>query len=566
MYRRKNFSGKKRKSKKEFERELAAYTAELAQFVTANSSGLDPTCRADRIANAEQDFSFFAQTYFSHYLTVAPSKVHLWLFEKLPKLCFCEDGARIAVAAPRGEAKSTIVSLIFVLWCVIYSKKKYIVLAMDAFEQAAVALECIKAELEFNACLKADFPDATGRGKVWKEAVILTRFGQKIEVFGSGKRLRGRRHGPYRPDLAILDDIENDENVRSPAQRDKLAAWVDKAVAQLGGIAPIDIIFIGTILHYDSVLSRKLKAPLWASKRFQALARLPDRMDLWDRWSEILQNPPQDHDGPSSAELARSFFNAHQVEMEDGAELSWPEGRPLYKLMQARMENPSAFDSELQNDPVGTENATFGTLHYWAERQDNWVLFGALDPSLGKAGGDPSAILVGGWDREARRLHVIRAEIRRRVPDRIISDVIALQKEYNCLTWFVETVQFQEFLRTELIARAAEKGINLPARGIGQNEAKELRIESIQPMIVDGRIKLHASQATLIEQLRHFPKADHDDGPDALEILWRGVVSNAVLSGTGERSGQRGGLSGSVTGGMFTRLGARLKGLSGYGI
>ena len=36
-----------------------------------------------------------------------------------------------------------------------------------------------------------------------------------------------------------------------------------------------------------------------------------------------------------------------------------------------------------------------------------------------------------------------------------------------------------------------------------------------------GQILLHRSQYALIEQLRFYPEADHDDGPDALEMLWR---------------------------------------------
>jgi len=43
--------------------------------------------------------------------------------------------------------------------------------------------------------------------------------------------------------------------------------------------------------------------------------------------------------------------------------------------------------------------------------------------------------------------------------------------------------------------------------------------------MVNGLIRLHPSQHTLIEQLRHFPKADHDDGPDALHMLWMLCVS-----------------------------------------
>ena len=47
-----------------------------------------------------------------------------------------------------------------------------------------------------------------------------------------------------------------------------------------------------------------------------------------------------------------------------------------------------------------------------------------------------------------------------------------------------------------------------------------LRIESLQPHIANGLIKFRAEQRELIEQLRYFPHADHDDGPDALHMLW----------------------------------------------
>ncbi|MFA9949153.1 hypothetical protein [Dentiradicibacter hellwigii] len=77
-------------------------------------------------------------------------------------------------------------------------------------------LEAIKAELEFNPRLMMDFPDATGRGSIWNAGTIITRSNAKVQVFGSGKKMRGLRHGPYRPDLCVLDDIENDEQVRKP--------------------------------------------------------------------------------------------------------------------------------------------------------------------------------------------------------------------------------------------------------------------------------------------------------------------------------------------------------------
>ncbi|MCT8607452.1 phage terminase large subunit, partial [Glaesserella parasuis] len=215
---------------------------------------------------------------------------------------------------------------------------------------------------------------------------------------------------------------------------------------------------------------------------------------------------------------------ANQAEMDKGAVVSW-EARPILALMKIRARDGHAtFDSEYQNDPVSGDDAIFAnSLQYWTELPDDLIYFGALDPSMGKAGAsrDPSAILVGGYHRASGKLYVVEAQIKKRLPDLIIEDVIRLHTQYHCHKWFVETVQFQEFLQTELVKRSAQRGKPVPAMAVKPNTDKMLRIESLQPHIANGLILIHRSQSTLESQLRHFPKADHDDGPDALEMLWR---------------------------------------------
>jgi predicted phage terminase large subunit-like protein len=164
------------------------------------------------------------------------------------------------------------------------------------------------------------------------------------------------------------------------------------------------------------------------------------------------------------------------------------------------------------------------------ERIPRWIFVGACDPSLGKLGHqrDPSAILVGGFDRTTGILDVVEAVICRRLPDKIIEDVIAAQQRWKCQAWAFESVQFQEFLRTELVKRSARRGIPVPALPVIPHSDKDLRIESLQPHVANGLIRFHPSQSTLLQQLRHWPKADHDDGPDALEMLWKlGVARGA---------------------------------------
>lgn len=204
--------------------------------------------------------------------------------------------------------------------------------------------------------------------------------------------------------------------------------------------------------------------------------------------------------------------------------ICWPDGQPLYKLMVKRArDGRTAFDSEQQNDPVQGDNAPFAAcITFWVNRLQDWLFYGACDPSLGKHGAsrDPSAILVGGFNRETGVLDVVEASIRKRLPDRIIEDIIDFHKAYRCLVWGVEAVQFQEFLRTELVKRSARAGYPVPARAITPHTDKLLRIESLQPHMANGLIRIHSSQTTLEQQLRHFPAADHDDGPDALHMLW----------------------------------------------
>lgn len=525
------------KNSKEFIEGLAQLADDLRRQIDANLDGWDVSAaaiaeRRRRVCDPLRGFAFWDQHYFPHYGKAAPSALHEYLYERLPVIVNTPAGQRDAIAAPRGEAKSTKVSMSFVLWCVVTGAKHYVVIVMDALEQAAEMLEAIKAELEANPRIANDFPEACGQGKVWRAGVIVTANGRKVEAFGSAKKIRGRRHGAHRPDLAIMDDIENDENVTTPAQRDKLQRFVTASVLNLGPPDDsMDAILIGTVLHYDSVLSRFLKNPLWHRKVFKAIIHWPDRMDLWERFEHLLITGETPAKGEAEA---LALYEANRAEMDKGAQVSWPALRPLVKLMIKRArEGHAAFDSEQQNDPIAGDDAPFAhSIRFWVNRLPDWVFYGACDPSLGKSGSgrDPSAIVVGGWQREQGILSVVEAQIKKRVPDRIISDVIEMQREYGCIVWGFESVQFQEFLRTELVKRSAQAGVPVPARALIPIADKLLRIESLQPHMHNGLLLLHSSQTTLIDQFRHFPKADHDDGPDAVHMLWMLAVTGGIAA------------------------------------
>ncbi len=515
----------------EFKKLLADMASELACWIelSVEAFPVDARARDERLGRlaGPDGFRFFMETYLPHYVRGAHSLFHLAIFDRVPEILSGEKGVREMFVAPRGSSKSTHLSLGFALYCIMRGLKRYILEVCDVYAQSALLVEAIKAELTTNPRLQYDFPKICGQGRVWREGEIVTRNNIRLEGLGALQKIRGRRHGPFRPDLIFFDDIENDENVRSPEQRKKLENWLDRAALKVGPPdGSMDAIYVGTILHHDAVLARKAKSPAWRVTRFQAIMRWPDRMDLWEQFEEAYLNGGE----PSAV----AFYEANRAEMDAGAVINWPAVQPLLFLMLERAAGHDAFATEYQNNPIAEGNP-FGTISWWVTRKPNLILFGAIDPSLGRKakGRDPSAILIGGIDPVTREMDVLEASIRRRLPDVIIADTIALQREYRCHLWFVEAVQFQEFLRTTLMRDALKANVALSAVPVVPHADKQLRIERLQPPIAAGLIRLNTSQTTLIEQLQQWPNADHDDGPDCLDMLWQNAVIYSGGAGTG---------------------------------
>ncbi len=509
---------------KTFLEELQAFADAQRDLIEAEVSGFptDETARDLRRTRAQHDFEFFARTYFPHYIKGEKSVFHSWFYDTVPGLIDQSQGVLIDFSAPRGEAKSTLGTQIFTIWCVLTERKHYIPIVMDAFDQAATMLEAIKAELEDNPRLAMDFPEGTGRGRVWNAAVIVTANNRKIQAFGSGKRMRGLRHGPHRPDLVVLDDIENDQNVLSKEQRDKLEKWVQKVVLNLGPPdGSMDVLYPNTILHYDSVANRTHRKPRWVRKKFRAIIRWPDRMDLWQRWEELFVNSADDEAGEENQ--ADAFFQANHAEMMQGAVVSWPAVRPLLALMKIRAEDHHAFDCEYQNDPTNDESAVFTGMQFWHAIGHDWVFRGVLDPSMGKSArkGDPSCILVGGGHNKTSKLHIVEASLARLKPDTQLEKMIAWQMAYQCLVWGVEDTAFQEYFRQQIVAQSAARGVPIPAVGIRNDRDKDILIEAIGPHVNNGLILFSPAHTVFNDNVRHYPEAANDDGPDGLQMLWK---------------------------------------------
>ena len=508
--------------------EAIAKTAE--ETIEAYSGGFDITKEAIKERRHQiltstltaESIEFFGRTYFPHYIRKDKDNkdIPLSLFQSrllrtLASILNGKDSFTECFVAPRGEAKSTW-CFIFVMLCIVRCAKRFILYVMDAIHQAAPVIVSIQAELEFNHRLKVDFPSCFGVGISWKAGEIITKNSIKVQAFGTNTKMRGIKHGAFRPDMVILDDIENDENVRSPHFRDNLEHWLNASVLGLGEAGEkCDILYPGTILHTDSVLVRTMNNPAWHTTICKSILSYPLNMDLWERWEEIYRS--------HSKKQAFTFYQHNKQAMDKGAIVSWAQKRSLLLLMELRVKiGTRAFLSEQQGEPQ-PRDAIFTNFTYWVEPK-KWTYFGVCDPSLGKAGQgrDPSAILIGGIHKQSDTfiLDIIEAKITKRTPSRLIEEIIELQQKYTCVKWGIESVQFQEFFRTQLMAISHKRGIPINALPIASSKDKVMRIESLESPVRDGLIRFASNQTVLLEQLRQFPEHIHDDGPDALEMLY----------------------------------------------
>lgn len=486
------------------------------------------------------DMSYFGRAYLPHYFIRKSPHFHEELDEiwsrgvmkgrnplKEAKVISRLKGSRQVVAAPRGHAKSTNFTFKDSLHAILYAYKHYILILSDSSEQAEGFLDDIKTELEDNANIIMDFGSLKG-DKAWRTGVILTKTDIKAEAIGSGKKVRGRRHRNWRPDLIVLDDIENDENVNTPEQRRKLKNWFDKAVSKAGDTYT-DIMYIGTILHYDSLLNNVLQNPRYKTKKYRAVISEATNTKLWDEWEGIYTNLfNENHE-----EDARTFYEAHEEEMLLGVEVLWEEKLSYYDLMEIKVsEGTASFNSELQNDPIDPESATFNPEwfdYYEPELVDfsspEFVFVAANDPSLGKnKKSDTSSIINLALSTKTGYMYVADASVERRKPDVIIDDVFEmnrrLKRDYKkgFYKFGVEVVQFQYFFKEVMAAKSAEEGEYIPIEEIQSTVNKVLRIESLQPVIKNKYLKFNREHKTLLKQLQEFPMGKNDDAPDGLQM------------------------------------------------
>lgn len=484
----------------------------------------------------------FAQTYFPQHVIHKPGTFHEEISDTLISMSKKRCGY-FALAAPRGYAKSTIVSFLYVVWSICYCKEHFILILSATAKQAQKLLSNVSTVLETNRLLREDFPEVFDpKEKIktkWTQDEIIMPNNIMIAARSVGQDFRGIKHDQYRPTLVILDDVDGDKNTYNAASREKVSNWFVSTVLKAKDVKTANIVAVGTLFHLDSLLSRLTKKeefPDWQKRIDKAVLAFSPRMDLWQKWGNILFNRGDAHNDEVGLTAADRFFEENKTAMLEGTKVLWEEMEDYYALMKIReIEGSYSFDSEKQNDPTAAKDCRYDpeNFKYWDDTfstvekllesfGSDYRIIGACDPSVGvmNSRSDHSAIII--LAKHKGKLYCIDADIKQRSQEELVQAIINFCKIRRPMDKFViEANLFPELLLKTVQERAYKENVVAPFKEIRNTKNKELRIFGMETYITTGTILFSRKDTVLLDQLKYFPRGDHDDGPDALEMALR---------------------------------------------
>lgn len=462
---------------------------------------------------------------------LGPAPMHHWLSEQLRAL-ETDRGRRLNVIGPRGHAKSTVVTLAYVLQAALQRREPYIWIVTETRHQARAHLDAVGHELIENVALRAIYPEAwksktSASGVQRRGNQLVLGNGVCIEAFGMGQRVRGRRYQANRPSLIVCDDLQSDLTIWSPKQREHQQTWFHGTLLAAGQ-PQTNVVHLGTALHREGIALRLSEAAGWVSRTFPAVIEWPRQMELWDAWEHVFADPERE----DRRQAARALYDARRDDMDRGAVVQWPARYGLYDLMSMRAEGGrSAFEREMQGKPINPDLCEWPESYFdeplWFEQWPERVAVKAmaLDPSKGRDDrlGDFAAYVLLAVTPDGTVL--VDADLARRPLGEMVARGVELCEQFRPDLFGVETNQFQELLRPQFDGEFRRQGMPAAAvYGIQNNVSKVVRIRRLGPLLAAKRLRFKTGSAgarQLVAQMREFPLGDHDDGPDALEMALR---------------------------------------------
>ena len=430
------------------------------------------------------------------------------------ELC-CGKDQFVAVAAPRGHAKSTALTLGYGLATLLFRERKFMLLVSDTEAQAALFLGTFKQELQDNAELislfnlkKNDKGLVTFLKDTETDIIVECTDGHRFRIIAKGaeQKLRGLIWNGSRPDIIMIDDFENDELVMNKERREKMRKWFKGALLPCRSDSGI-VRMVGTILHADSLLERLMPNPSDKLTVVEELKQYSTRKGMWKAVKYRAHNSNFTKLLWASKKNAEEFRMLYEEAVKDGT--------------------TDIYSQEYLNEPIDESVSFFrkGDMLRITEEDRKLKLNYYITADLAISEherADFSVFLVAGVD-ENKIMHV-KQVIRERMDGKeIVDTLLMLQKMYDPLAVGIEDMQVSKaigpFLREEMIKNNTFLNL-LPLKHGGKD--KQTRARSIQARLRAHGIKFDREgdwYPIFENEILQFPRGKHDDQVDTFAYL-----------------------------------------------
>lgn len=382
----------------------------------------------------------------------------------------------------RGGAKSTIAEEAITAGAAMRQFRHALIVAES--ERLAISrLGAIKNELESNVAIERLFGALPG--PVWQATQLVLSNGVVISALGRGQSMRGIKHLDARPDFCFLDDLEDEESVKTPANRDATMEWFMASL--LPALEP-------------GYRVRVAATPLDPDAFAMRLAKDPD-------WKRIIV--PVEHIDKATGERLSS----------------WPDRFPLVdiddiKKQYLRAGKADVYQREYMCEAVDPASKVFTTdmFRYNPARVRSWqAVYVMYDPAR-TVRATSAATGVAVWSWLNNRLIVWRLDARLWLPNEIIEDMFAVDDEYHPVQIGVEEDGLNEFILQPLRQHQVTRGHPLPLRPLKAPKGKLDFIKGLQPFFKAGEIEFAGDPPRFEEGVNEFMSypTGRIDAPNAL--------------------------------------------------
>lgn len=420
----------------------------------------------------------------------------------------CSSEELVAIAAPRGHAKSTAISLAYTMASVLFRQKGFVLIVSATYEQSCLFLGGIKSHLYDNQDLRDLFEVDAFEKDTEHDIIVRFKDGTKFRIMakGSEQSLRGALWDDKRPDLIICDDLESDEQVENKERRKKFRQWFFGALVPCKSDTGV-IRVVGTILHMDSLLERlmpKEKDP----------DTVKEQLKIWSKQERAWKSVK---------------YQAHN---DDFSAILWPEQWPEKRLKKVRQQfiddgQPEVYSREFRNRPLDEEFASFRVDDFVEMTEKDHKLLKqyhiAVDLAISeRETADYSAFIVGGVDQDGN-LHIVDVVKDRLNGKEIVDCLFYLNNKWQPDMIVIEKGAIERSLGAFINVEMFEEGNSfLPILTMAPVKDKTFRSKSIQARMKAKKVKFDFEAAwfqDLQDEMLMFPKAAHDDQVDAMSYL-----------------------------------------------